>query len=303
LRRDQTIGVNEAALSPVGMPEEFARGLTLTAWRAVADRFSYQHRDTLSYRAETTPDYHVVLVIDESISAGHMSLNGYHRSTTPWLDTLVQKGRASSWGIAAAAANYSDASVYSLFTGVTTLPDREKRGFVQPTLFQFARAMNFRTHLFEGQRTIRRFGLSGTDMAFVDDSRTTAEFGNDFDTDLRMARAVSALLQEPGGQFVVVLKRGNHVPQEDNYPSGRGRCKPSNDGTVPDRAEAEALTNPYDNGLAYNVDRFFQTLLRDDGSLPRTVVVYTSDHGEVLSGEGAVAFTRALDWSVLAVPL
>src|SRR5262249_21131364 len=97
VRRDQTIGVNEAALSPVGMPEEFARGLTLTLWRAVADSFRYQHRDTLSYRASSTPDHHVVLVIDESISAGHMSLNGYRRATTPWLDALVKNGRASNW--------------------------------------------------------------------------------------------------------------------------------------------------------------------------------------------------------------
>src|SRR5262249_40792825 len=33
------------------------------------------------------------------------------------------------------------------------------------------------------------------------------------------------------------------------------------------------------------------------------VVMYTSDHGEVLSGEAAAPFTRALDWSVFAVPM
>jgi glucan phosphoethanolaminetransferase (alkaline phosphatase superfamily) len=303
LRRDQTIGVTASALSPIGMPEEFARAATLTGWRVVTDSLRYQRRDSINYLAETVPDYHIVLVIDESISAGHMSLNGYFRPTTPWIDALVRTGRASSWGVAAAAANYSDASVYCLLTGITTLPDRDRRGFIQPTLFQFAHAMRFRTHLFEGQRTGRRFGMSAADMAFVDDSRTATDFGSNFDTDNRMARAVSALLQEPAGQFVVVLKRGNHVPQEDNYPSGRGNWRPDNGGSVPEQARDKALTNTYDNGVAYNVDGFFRALLRGDGSLPRTVVIYTSDHGEVLSGEGAAPFTRALDWSVLAVPL
>jgi glucan phosphoethanolaminetransferase (alkaline phosphatase superfamily) len=303
LRRDQTIGVSEAALSPVGMPEEFARTVTLTGWRAVAESVRYERRQTLPYRADTAPDYHVVLVIDESISAGHMSLNGYRRSTTPWLEELVRSGRAANWGVAAAAANYSDASVYCLLTGVTVLPDRARLGFVQPTLFQFARAMNFGTHLFEGQVTRRRFGLSAADMALVDDSRNSAHFGNDYDTDMRMARAVKDTLKAPTGQFVVVLKRGNHVPQEDNYPAGHGMWEPANDGAVPKDAREAAITNTYDDGVAYNVDGFFRTLLDKDGSLARTVVLYTSDHGEVLAGEGAAPFTRALDWSVLAVPM
>lgn len=303
-RRDQSIGVNaDTSISPIGMPQALARAATMTGWRVVADRLRYQHRDAVNYHASTAPNHHVVFVIDESVTAGHMSLNGYRRTTTPWLESLAKAGRISNWGIAAAAATYSDASVYCLLTGVTTLPDHDRLGFRTPTLFQYARAMNYQTHLFEGQGTARRFGLSAEDLTFVDDWRTANQFGNDFDTDVRMARAVSEVLAMPAGQFVVILKRGNHLPHVGNYPTGTGLWYPAYDKDVPSDAEIDALTNTYDNGLAYNVDHFFRALLREDGSLPRTVLLYTSDHGEVLGGEGTRPLSRGFDWGILAVPM
>jgi arylsulfatase A-like enzyme len=64
-----------------------------------------------------------------------------------------------------------------------------------------------------------------------------------------------------------------------------------------------ALTNTYDNAIRYNLDGFFRALLRADGSLPGTTVLYTSDHGEVLSGEGSEPLSRNLAWGIAAVPL
>jgi lipid A ethanolaminephosphotransferase len=110
------------------------------------------------------------------------------------------------------------------------------------------------------------------------------------------------VLREPGGQFIVVLKRGNHVPNVANYPKGRGTWYPAYDGNVAPESRLEAIVNTYDNGLAYNLDSIFKALFEPDGTLQRTTLLYTSDHGEVVSDEGAL-FSRGLEWSVLAVPM
>jgi lipid A ethanolaminephosphotransferase len=237
------------------------------------------------------------------MSAEHLSLNGYSRSTTPFLESLQRDGRLSNWGRAAATATYSDASVCTLLTGFDAYPDLEHRVFTLPTIFQFAKAMRYTTHLFDGEFSGRRFGLSGSDMRDVDDWRTTRDFGDDYDTDVRIAHAASDALAQPAGQFIVILKRGNHTPPEDNAPVTADEWLPSRHQTVPADQAIAAITNSYDNAVRYNLDAFFRALLTSDGRLPRTVGLYTSDHAEALGDDGREPFVRTISREVVTIPL
>src|SRR5262249_32297031 len=145
---------------PTGAFEGFARALTLNAWNHAIERLNLQMRQPMTYQAATTPTNHIVFVIDESMAAGHLSIDGYARPTTPWLDGLAREGRLDSWGVASSTTTMSDGSVACLMTGVNVVPDAGHRVFSQPTLFQFAKAMNYRTHLFDGEFSSPRFGLS-----------------------------------------------------------------------------------------------------------------------------------------------
>src|SRR6185437_1193755 len=119
------------------------------------------------------------------------------------------------------------------------------------TLFQYAKAMGYETHLFDGESSARRYGLDWRDMAFVDDWRTTTAFGDDAATDARMAAAARAALASTPGQFLVILKRGNHEPPEANYPAGTGAWSPSRDQAVPAGQDIAAIVNSYDNAIRY----------------------------------------------------
>jgi glucan phosphoethanolaminetransferase (alkaline phosphatase superfamily) len=303
LHRAPDVGMSSGAPVPTGTFQGLSRAVTMFAWNSLASRFNYHLRDLIPDQAVAIPQRHVVLVIDESISAGHLSIDGYPRPTTPWLDELQRRGAIDNWGVAASATNNSNGSVLSILTGVDQLPDTQRRTLKQATLFQYAKAMKYRTHLLDGELNGRRFGLSWEDLKFVDDFRSAEAFGDDADSDFRIAHDVSRLLEAPEGQFVVVLKRGNHFPHKKNYPPGQGVWQPSSDTHVPSGAERAALTNTYDNAIRYNLDGFFRALLRPDGSLPRTTVLYTSDHGEVVGGEGTEPLARTLAWGLVAVPL
>jgi len=302
-RRNIEAGDQGLVAPPMTVFQAFARTLTLLACDEIDARVRPTHRAALAYHAPSTPTRHVVLVIDESMSADHLSVNGYTRPTTPWLASLASKGLITTWGEAAAAATYSDASVISLLTGFDEFPDLHHAVFTWPTLFQYAKAMGYETHLFDGESSARRYGLDWRDMAFVDDWRTTTAFGDDAATDARMAAAARAALASTPGQFLVILKRGNHEPPEANYPAGTGAWSPSRDQAVPAGQDIAAIVNSYDNAIRYNLDAFFRALLSADGHLARTAGLYTSDHAEALGDHGGDPFIRRMSKDVLTVPL
>jgi len=296
-------GRADAVAPPMASFQSFLRTLALAASDSLEETLRPYHRQEVAHLAATLPIRHVLLVIDESVSAGHLSLEGYDRATTPWLEQLDREGRLTRWAGAASATVYSNSSFLALVTGFNAFPDPAHRVFTLPTIFQFAKAMKYRTHLFDGQMDVRRFGLTTSDMRFVDDWQHATGFGDDPDTDARIGHAVARVLEEPAGQFVLVMKRGNHAPHENNYPKGPGRWPPDDDHHVAADLERVAVTNSYDEALRYNVDAFFRALLQPDGTLPRTVGIYTSDHGEELGGDGVPAMTRKLLPEVVAVPL
>lgn len=248
-------------------------------------------RQPVAFRASTTPNRHIVLVVDESVRGDHLSVNGYHRPTTPYLERLAQEGTLLNWGLAASTTPVSNDSILCLLTGVQTLPDRGRRTLSQPTMFEFAKAMGFETHWFDGGTRHLRFGFDSADLRHVDDWGTRDRFGDHPATDFQIAEAAARLLTRPTGQFIVIFKRGNHLPAEDNYPEAARIWSPDGNGV-----------NGYDNALRYNIDHFFEILIGDAPSRDRTVVLYTSDHGVQL-GAARPQAGRTIIWQDVTVPM
>lgn len=297
-RKDVEVAFGEYS-PPMLSAQSFARSVVFAGWGTVEAWLRYEPRRAVARLSTETPRRHVVLVVDESVRADHLSVNGYARATTPWLAQLAGQDRIANWGIAASATNASYSDSQCLMTGVSVLPDPERKRFLQPTIFQYAKALNYTTHLYDAEDYRGRAPFSRRDLEnSVDDLKGRSDFGEDVDGDFRAARAVARLLDEPRGQFVVLFKRGNHYPYDRNYPQARTMWTPPG-ATGPDAGTQ--LINGYDNALAYNIDRFFRNLLRADGSRPDTVILYTSDHGDSfgLMADG----WRTFSWESFAVPL
>jgi glucan phosphoethanolaminetransferase (alkaline phosphatase superfamily) len=303
-RDDEDSGLVADSGPPTTSLQWFARSATMASWSWAASRYwraRLGEREAVTIDAPAIPARHLMLVVDESVRADHMSINGYPRQTTPWLEALQHSGGLTNWGVAASTASTSNTSVICLLTGVNTLPDRQRRALTQPTIFQYAKAMGFRTHLFDGGARYPRFGLSSDDLRFVDDWATRDRFGAEVDADFRIAVEAGRLLEQPAPQFIVVLKRGGHAPYQQNYPPDRAVWLPDLNAFEAE-TEDRATVNSYDNGIVYNVDTFFQTLFRSSQGIERTVIIYTSDHGQLLT-DSKPQLTRDLVWGEVAVPL
>ena len=264
------------------------------------------------------PKNNIVVIFDESVRGDHLSLNGYERRTTPFLDDLKQRKLLANFGIAVSGAT-SSALSYDAFVSGATADDIASKGFLttkgMPIIFQYAKAMGYRTYYIDGQRTDYWAGGEG-DTRFLDHFISSREIvgpnwehekfidrggidriGSDdkvdpWELDARIAETVKDIYSGSTGNFIFVYKRGTHIPYQNAYPENETTWKPAYNWDdyyeIPSGDKLKAVMNSYDNSIRYNIDGFFRSLATDYSNLPNnTVIAYTSDHGESLYAQGA----------------
>jgi glucan phosphoethanolaminetransferase (alkaline phosphatase superfamily) len=259
------------------------------------------------------PTNNIILVFDESIRADHLSLNGYERKTTPFLESLLKRGLLLNWGTAASASTSSHPSYDAFIIGAQPdeleQSDQQALNASMPSIFQYAKAMGYRTIMFDGQM-MDFWGGVKDDLNYVDefdslavidrpdrkedyqmlDTTTTEESKRvigmkQWQIDARIAEMVSAIFTSSSGNFIFIYKRGCHFPYEKNFPPEEAVWQPvyhfHDQYEIPPTDKINAVVNSYDDSLKYNLDEFFRKLAPDYANLANnTVIVYTGDHGE-----------------------
>ena len=258
------------------------------------------------------PQNNIILVFDESIRADHLSLNGYERNTTPFLDQLQKAGLMLNWGTAVSAATSSHPSYDAFITGAQPdeLANKSLRELNSlPTIFQYAKAMGYRTVMLDGQM-MDYWGGTKDDLNYIDEfdslgvidrpdrkedwemaaNKVTDEMQRkqglkQWEIDDHIAQMVNAIFTSSTGNFIFIYKRGCHFPYEKNFPPNEAVWQPvyhfQEQYEIPPADKLQAVVNSYDDSLKYNLDEFFKKLAPDYAHLPNdTVIVYTGDHGE-----------------------
>lgn len=244
-------------------------------------------RVAIDYSHPGEPRNNIILVIDESIRGDHLSINGYHRETTPFLDQLDATDRTFyNWGVAVAGGTCSYISNVLMITGVRPGVDEFHLSDRYPTVFQYAKAMGYRTYYMDVQTATLWNGLRGQDLVYIDSWHKVIEFEDGYDSDLRAADLVTQIVSTTTGNFIVLNKRGVHFLYESSYPPEEEVWGP-----IPAnyRQQPSLVINAYDNGIRYNLENFFGRLLSDPSILDDTTILYTSDHGQTL-------FENGVDW-------
>jgi len=289
-------------------------------------------RSTLHCEFETLRQYHgprddlptfhpsqrpldsIIYVIDESVRGSNLSLNGYPRATTPFLQSLETQGLLKNLGICVAASSFSHISNAYLITGHNAFPDDAFRTTRNPTLFDYAKEMGYETiyiDIDEGYLVplmkaaengpVRSLDRWMTEQSFKErhiDLRTTKDLG--------VARFLSGLLNERGGYFVLVNKKGLHFQYRNTYPDDMASTiwKPvmeALESIDPSATGREKLVNTYDNGIRFQVDEFFRVFVSETTN-HNYVILYTSDHGQTLAEHGQVYTHGKPDKVIVDVP-
>ncbi len=240
------------------------------------------------------PGNNVIVIIDESVRGDHLSLNGYHRETTPFLDELARKHVLHNWGISAAASTGSRYTYGAIITGLTPDDFPDKTDFkvnTFPTIFQYAKAMNYKTHFFDGQMKAYWGGIDDDRMC-IDSWQGVLDIpeGRAYETwepDNLIAKRVKDIIYSSTGNFIFVFKRGSHIPYQNNFPPDQEIWRPSyrtgNKYDIPSGEQLSEVVNAYDNSVRFNVNTFFESLIDDYSKIPNnSLIIYTGDHGQTL---------------------
>ena len=272
-------------------------------------------RDELpSFHASRRPLDSIIYIIDESVRGSNLSLNGYPRATTPFLQSLEDRGLLKNLGICVAAGSFTHISNAYLISGHNAFPDNDFRTDKNPTIFDYAKKMGYETiyidinqiYLYSLIKAAGDGPVRGLDRWMND--KSFKEHGIDLETtkDLGAARVLSDLLNEGSGYFILVNKKGLHFNYRDRYPddSVSTLWKPvmkALQAIDPSPAGREKLVNTYDNGIRFQVDEFFRLFVSETTNRNYTVL-YTSDHGQTLSEHGQAYTHMKPDQEIVDVP-
>ncbi len=300
-----TISSNALDRTVIGFPVNWYVG-SLTQ-PALASFYNTPRRK-VNFQAQRLPKNNIVFIVDESMRGDHLSLNGYARKTSPFLEELNQKRLLKNWGIAVSGTTCSITSNNLLLTGINELPDIDGNIYKFPTIFQYAKAMGYKTFYFDGQTSTRWNGKK-TDIEDFGEWIMSAELkrGNWYEVDAEIARRIKEKVENSTGNFIWVNKFGVHPTYFASYPESEQPWLP-----IPQKSDefalsqgsrrSEELINNYDNAILYNSQSFFTNLL-GGGLAKNTFYVYTSDHGQNLGEDGKTLSHCSVTKNEANVPL
>lgn len=233
----------------------------------------------------------VVVVIGESTTRRHMGIYGYHRPTTPSLESMKDRLVVFTQGTAPVASTLP--GVIGAFCS---------RGFDSaslqcegPTLIEIARAAGYKTTWISnqapsgfGDNFIVELGRTTDATYFVNqDVSSAGEADNSSSFDEKVLNPLHQVIeasQKTGDkQMIFVHLMGTHFIYEKRYPKAESRFTGTDDREFPNAArdaKARSIINHYDNAVAYQDKVLGSIMDRLNTAAQDSLFVYFSDHGE-----------------------
>ncbi len=250
------------------------------------ERSAVTYADSINAQVEK-----IVLIVDESVRADILGINGCKQDTTPFLRSL--DGGIVNFGLAASSSNCSHFSNLIMRTGARReeIPDHNQMTLRQPSIWQFTHKAGFYNVYLDAQSaeqwTHYQNFMNGHEASFVDGiSRLRQKIA--YESDGIAREKLIAYLKKPGKTFIILNKYGIHFPYFRSYPTDYSYFSPALELGEPMNDREKAL-NSFMNGIRWSVDDWFKDLLSEGEDFRPYVIIYTSDHGQNIVDDGTLA--------------
>jgi glucan phosphoethanolaminetransferase (alkaline phosphatase superfamily) len=243
----------------------------------------------------------IFLIVDESISGTHLSINGYAKDTTPDLTNYVDSGIVSNFGVVSSNANCSALSQLMLRTGLSYASKGAADFIVTrqslPTIYQYAKRAGYKTWLIDTQ--VKQGALTNhltyDDLRSVDEYFTNDSTIEDYLRDERGLAHLEKVLKQDTAEkkFFVIVKDGAHWPYLWRFPRHKEVFSPvqrseyeirngpvrRTDNEIRDIESRQRFINTYDNVIRFAVNDYLKKYI---AIAPKSdaITFYTSDHGQ-----------------------
>jgi heptose-I-phosphate ethanolaminephosphotransferase len=233
----------------------------------------------------------VVVVIGESTTRRHMGIYGYHRPTTPSLESMKDRLVVFTEGTAPVASTLP--GVIGAFCSQGFDPASLR--CEGPTLIEIVRAAGYKTSWISnqapsgfGDNFIVELGRTTDATHFVNqDVSSAGEADSSSSLDEKVLEPLNQIIETSKNsgekQMIFVHLMGTHFIYEKRYPKSDRRFIDTDDIKLPSMVrdrKALSIINHYDNAVAYQ-DRVLGSIMESlNTASPNSLFVYFSDHGE-----------------------
>lgn len=238
----------------------------------------------------------VMLIIIDALRSDHLSAYGYHRPTTPFLDSMVRAGDMLRIQHAFSPATNTLSGIANLFSS----KPMEDFSFGSFRLMKYMQMKKFTTYAFLTGAHSKWYWL--TDIyrnncdVFYESNTNLSPEDDDF---LTLKKFNTTKLADPF--FVYMHLLSTHIlGKKDNQFK---KFLPDKIGIGVDKKTA--LTNNYDNGILqadYLVREVFKKL-ESTGQLKNTTIFVMADHGELLGEDGRWGHNESVQPYLQSIPL
>lgn len=269
-------------LETAGMPSQFYNLSLATIFTANSADVPIK-REVKIPLTEKSLAHHIVVIVDESIRGDFIDLNT-NRNTTPFL--VSQDSLIANFGLSVSGSNCSNASNAILRLGANPEKLGRQKILENPSVWKYAQKAGFETtymFAYNGPANYDNY-MNQAEFELIDhyffiDSEIKPELW-----DNELAKNLIEVLKSPTPQFIYINKRGSHFPYATAYPEEETVFEPCmNANEVV--STRELLLNTYKNAIRWTVDGFFEKLIPEI-DLKKTLLIYTSDHGQNLMDDG-----------------
>ena len=224
----------------------------------------------------------IIFVLGESVRADHLSLNGYNRNTTP---LLSKQKNVVSFHKVYTPLTYTAISVPQILTSKSI--DDIKDSAEEISLYSVLRKANFDTKWIGNQtleKSYKDIVDSNESVTIIDKFHSVLSFKKEKDLSLLKYFSIDDSLIK--NKISTIHMIGSHWYYNSRFDSDLEYFKPITSSKYIGSSSAEEIINSYDNTILY-LDYFLNNLIEKlKKSSKKTILIYLSDHGEILGEDG-----------------
>lgn len=228
-----------------------------------------------------------VMVVGETGRAENWSLYGYHRLTTPKLQSdpgvvfysdAITQSNATHKSVPI-MLSYASAEDYDII-------------YSQKSIIEAFKETGFTTVFLSNQAPNHTFtDFFAKEADFKEYYRTTKGNGNNRD-EILLPRLSHYIDSVRGNLFIIMHTYGSHFNYKERYPDEFSIYKPDNVTSI-NPGEKEMMVNAYDNSILYTDDFLHRTISILNDSSYCSAMFYAADHGEDLLDDRRMRFLHA----------
>lgn len=223
----------------------------------------------------------IVFVLGESVRADHLSLNGYKRETNPFLS---QQKNLISFKNVYTPLTYTAVSVPQILTDKSII-DNDKINLT--SLFSLLNKASFNTEWIGNQSLEKSYEdivKTNNKVTIIDEFHSFLSFKKE--KDIMLLKPLITDASKPENKMITLHMIGSHWYYNSRFDEDFAIFKPMVSSKFVGSSSKEQLINSYDNTLLY-LDFFLNELIEKlKKSSKKTVLIYLSDHGEILGEDG-----------------